>query len=65
MSVEKYEEPYFVIGFKTKNDFEEALLELKKAIYTQFLKHVRFEFINLKEDTELTEKLQKQGQKII
>lgn len=64
MSVEKYEEPYFVIGFKTKNDFEKALLELKN-IYTQFLKHVRFEFINLKEDTELTEKLQKQGQKII
>ncbi len=64
-NVEGYEEPYFVVGFKTKNDFEEALVELRNAIYTQFLKHVRFEFINLKENSELTEKLQKQGQKII
>jgi hypothetical protein len=64
-NVEKYEEPYFVIGFKTKNDFEEALVELRKAVYSQFLKHVRFEFMNLVENEPLTAKLQEQGKRII
>ncbi len=39
--------PYYVIGIATKYDFDQTVAEIQKALYTQFYKHVRFDFVEL------------------
>lgn len=65
VNVDRNEAPFFVIAYRTTYDFDLSAVEVKKAIYSQFLKHLHFEFLNLSEDSEVSQKLIKQGIKII
>lgn len=46
------EDPYFVIGMRSKQAFETVKKDLDKAIRKVFYKHVRIEYINLDPDAE-------------
>jgi hypothetical protein len=54
-------QPYFVVGIETIGDFNQTCTLLKAAFHTQFFKSICFEFINLKEEHEWKDLLEKQG----
>lgn len=57
------ENPYFIIGL-TNDDFIKNE-NLKIEIYKYFYKHIRFDFVNLSDASEIIDKLKSQGVKII
>lgn len=54
-------EPYFVVGIETIGDYNGTCTSLRQAFHTQFLKSVRFEFIDLRQAHEWKSLLEKQG----
>lgn len=54
------EEPFYVIGIKIKGDFQETVAIIKKALYTQFYKRIKFQFKEL-DYYEFKDQLLKQG----
>ncbi len=59
-------EPYFVVGIKTSQNYEDVVNALDKAIHKEFFKRVYFEYINLEQaDEDEAILLIEQGVKII
>lgn len=58
-------EPYYIIGFESSHAFESAREEIKISLKKHFHKHVYFEFLDLKEETEWCVLLLEQGMRIV
>lgn len=56
--------PYFVIGLRSKVNFEEGVELAKESLYKQFKNKIHFDFIDLKTENEVNELLMKQGVRI-
>lgn len=54
----------FVVGLKLKGSFEHNIDAVEKDLYKKFFKHVTFEFLNLEENSDIAQKLRKQGVQI-
>ncbi|MBZ4190488.1 hypothetical protein [Niabella beijingensis] len=46
--------PYYVIGIATRCGFDQTVAAMRKALLTQFYKHVRFDFIELDAPQQLS-----------
>lgn len=57
------ENPYFIIGL-SENDIDKKEA-IKESLYKYFYSHIKFEFININDNSELSEKLLTQGVEII
>lgn len=65
INTEEGERPYYTIGLKVENHFDDYIEPLKKSLYKYFMKHICFEFINLNEDIEEYRFFEKQSVVII
>lgn len=56
--------PYFVVGLRSKISFEEGVELAKESLYKQFKNKIHFDFIDLESQNEVNELLIKQGTRI-
>lgn len=61
INTEEGENPFFTLGYKLEHNNESFINNLLEALHTQFRKYTRFEFIDLNEDSNVSELLLKQG----
>lgn len=64
VNVEENENPYNVIGFRSKLDTEDAIDRIEKELYKEFKNRVEFVFFDLNKDDEINERLMKQCVKL-
>ena len=64
VNVEKYQEPYFVIGIELSKQIELNTEHIKTNLNKYFYKHVEFEIFEINENDDYSEKLIEQGEKI-
>jgi nitrogen regulatory protein PII-like uncharacterized protein len=57
--------PYYMIGLKVDNNFENYIELIKKSLYSEFRKHTHFEFVDLNDENEIFRILERQGEYII
>lgn len=57
--------PFYIIGVQIDNDIEKYIEKFRISLSKQFMKHVRFEFVNLDETDDDIEVLKKQGEILI
>lgn len=65
INTEEGERPFFTVGVKAENNFEQYIEPLKASLYKYFRKHIYFEFIDLNEDDEAYRLFEKQSASII
>ncbi|MFB6340108.1 hypothetical protein ACE1ET_00215 [Saccharicrinis sp. FJH62] len=64
INVEEDENPYLVIGLSVKRDFERYKERALEALYTEFRKFARFDFVDLDDGSNLSTFLKSQGERI-
>lgn len=65
VNVEKYQEPYFVIGIELTKQMDLNKEHIKTNLNKYFYKHVEFKIFEIIENNESSDKLIEQGEKIM
>lgn len=64
VNTDEYTEPYYIIGFKVKDNFEKRVQDVEQSLHRVFKKYVPFYCVDLNEEEELSGALQEQGEKL-
>lgn len=65
INIEKYQDPYLVIGIELYKDVDLNIEHVKTCLYKLFYKHVEFHIIKINDQTEFGKKLIEQGELIL
>lgn len=65
VNVEKYQEPYFVIGIELTKQMDLNKEHIKTNLNKYFYKHAEFKMFEIIENNESSDKLIEQGEKIM
>lgn len=65
INIEKYQDPYLVIGIELYKDVDLNIEHVKTCLYKLFYKHVEFHIIKINDQTEYGKKLIEQGELIL
>lgn len=65
INVEEHKQPHHVIGFRSRMDYEMTIDALEISLNKEFKSFVPFEFVDLEDEDDFTQRLKNQGVKLL